>query len=116
MIPELTYSFYSEDYHGTLEEAQFTAALPKAKARLISITGEDIPERAEEPWLMAFCALIDREGGVDRAGLYSSERVGETTLTYSTAASNKTDLDAIKPYLTGTGLLWSGVPGGRLHP
>ncbi|WP_291289905.1 hypothetical protein [Enorma sp.] len=113
MAPKLTYEVYCDDYCGKMEEDDFDAALPSATARLVAIAGADIPERHEHAWLMALCALCDRAGGLPGpsgapAGV-KSETVGGTNVTYADAAAAGSDYDAALPWLSGTGLLYSGA-------
>lgn len=113
MAPKLTYEVYCDDYCGKMEEDDFDAVLPSATARLVAIAGADIPERHEHAWLMALCALCDRAGGLPGpsgapAGV-KSETVGGTSVTYADAAAAGSDYDAALPWLSGTGLLYSGA-------
>lgn len=109
MAPELTFAEYSGDlYRGTLGEAAFAAALPRARARLIGLTGADVPGEHAEAWKGALCAVVDRAAGVDAPGV-KSETVGSTSVTYDESRSGSTDLDAAAPWLAGTGLLYRGL-------
>ena len=86
--PEVTYGFYSGEHRGKLAEGAFEDALPLATARLVALTGDDVPERCEEAWSHALCALVDAcasVGGAHRG--VSSEHVGNTTLTYTAEAA-----------------------------
>lgn len=105
----LTYDFYTTVYHGELDSDAFTRSLAPATARLIALTGNEVPERVREAWLLALCALCDRVSGSDQRGYIKSETVGATSVTYSDACVNMTDYDAVRPYLAHTGLLWRGV-------
>ena len=42
MTPTLTYEIYRQT-HNKLQEDEFKAVLPAARARLVAITGRDIP-------------------------------------------------------------------------
>ena len=108
--PELTYTFYSQTHRGKLGQEAFADALPEAVARTTALTGEDIPERCEEKWLHACSAMADHVGGVGGAhrGI-SSEHVGGTTLTYTDETALESDLKVVAPWLTGTGLLYTGL-------
>ena len=107
--PELTYGFYRDDFHGTLDESGFTSALVLARAKLVSMTGEDIPEIYRTKWLCALSELVERVSGAESAGTIKSESVGSVSYTYADAVATKTDYDAVLPYLAGTGLLFRGV-------
>lgn len=107
--PELTYTFYSTTYGGTLDEEAYQAASSRAAARLTALVGTDIPDRVSDAYLMAACALVDRVAGADTSGTLKSETVGSTSFTYTDAVANATDLDAVRPYLANTGLLFRGV-------
>lgn len=109
MAPELTFADYAGDlYRGSLDEDAFMAALPKAHARLTELTGADVPAGHAKAWMGALCAMVDRVGGVDGQGV-KSETVGSTSVTYDESRSGSTDLDAVSPWLAGTGLLYRGL-------
>lgn len=109
MAPELTFEEYSGDlYRGRLEEDAFGAALPRARARLVELTGTEVPEAHERAWKGALCAVVDRVGGADEPGV-RSETVGSTSVTYDESRYSATDLDAVSPWLAGTGLLYRGL-------
>lgn len=106
MAPELTFADYAGDlYCGSLGEDAFTAALPKARARLTELTGADVPAEHAKAWMGALCAMVDRVGGQG----VKSETVGSTSVTYDESRSGSTDLDAVSPWLAGTGLLYRGL-------
>lgn len=108
--PELTYQFYADEHRGKLGEDALTDALPLATARLVAITGEDVPERCATKWLHALAALCDAlssAGGAHRG--VSSEHVGNTSLTYTAEAAQESDLAIVEPWLAGTGLLYAGI-------
>ena len=110
MTPELTYSWYQEVHKGTLGEDAFERALPLAIARLVAITGDEVPPRCEVPWLHALCALADADasvGGPHRG--VSSEHVGNTTISYTAEAAAESDYEVVRPWLAGTGLLYQGL-------
>lgn len=109
MAPELTFNEYAGDlYRGSLDEDAFAAALPRARARLTELTGADVPSEHAQAWKGALCAVVDRVGGVDGTGV-KSETVGSTSVTYDESRSGSTDLDAVSPWLAGTGLLYKGL-------
>lgn len=109
MAPELTFSEYSGAlYRGKLGEDAFNGALPSARARLVALTGADVPSEHEEAWKGALCAVVDRCGGVDEPGVVS-ETVGSTSVSYDESRYGATDLDAVEPWLVGTGLLYRGL-------
>ena len=110
MLPTLTHQDYAGDlYRGKLSEDAFYDALPAATARLVELTGTDVPTRYAEAWKRALCALVDRVGGLDGSGRVASETVGSTSITYADAVIGTTDYDAVVPYLSGTGLLYMGL-------
>lgn len=108
--PELTYAFYAETHRGALGEDALLDALPLATARLVALTGDDVPERCETAWLHALCALCDTQASVGGAhrGI-SSEHVGNTTLNYTAEAAEESDYAVALPWLAGTGLLYAGL-------
>jgi len=111
--PELTYATYSGDaYRGKLGGDAFADALPLARARLVAITGEDVPDRCSGAWLMALCAMVDHVTGTDGShdGL-KSQTIGGTSKTWTDAQAARGDTDAVAPWLTGTGLLYCGLCG-----
>lgn len=108
--PELTYAFYSETHRGGLGQDALADALPLATARLVALTGDEVPARCEVPWLHALCALCDAQaspGGAHRG--VSSEHVGNTTVAYTAEAAAEDDLAIVRPWLAGTGLLYRGL-------
>lgn len=114
--PELTYAFYADEHRGRLGEDALADALPLATARLVALTGDEVPERCETAWLHALCALCDAQasaGGAHRGVI--SEHVGNTTLTYTAEAAAESDHAIVLPWLAGTGLLYRGLCrcGGR---
>ena len=108
MAPEPTYADYRDKYRGRMEEGDFEAALPSARARLVAITGAEVPEGAAEAWSMALCAMCDHVAGADGSGL-KSETVGSTSYAYADARAGATGYDAVAPWLAGTGLLYRGA-------
>ena len=108
--PELTYDFYAEEHRGRLGEDALTDALPLATARLVALTGDDVPARCEAAWLHALAALCDASATVGGAHSgVTSEHVGNTTLTYTAEAAARSDLAIVEPWLAGTGLLYAGL-------
>lgn len=107
--PSLTYDFYRNTYKGSLGEGELDAPLVKAQALLVSMTGETIPEKFSEKWLLALCALCDRVAGKDTRGMVKSESVGSVSYTYTDAQASVSDLSCVYPFLAGTGLLWRGI-------
>lgn len=109
MVPELTYSFYRDTYHGALTEEVFRSSLVSATARLVAITGDDIPERSTNQWFFALSVIVERAAGKDTRGTVKSETVGATSITYTDTYSAMSDFDAVRPFLASTGLLFRGV-------
>lgn len=108
--PELTYAFYAEEHRGRLGEEALMRAVPEATARLVALTGTDVPERCESAWLHSLCALCDAQasvGGAHRG--VSSEHVGNTTFSYTAETAAESDLAIVEPWLAGTGLLYAGL-------
>ena len=115
--PQPTYEFYVNEHGGTAERGAFLAALPLAEARVRELTpsAHRVPARLRRAYLHAVCAMADRVSGVDARGRVSSETVGGTSVTYADAQGGGAfgDLDAVAPYLAGTGLLYRGIGGAR---
>ena len=119
--PEVTYGFYVATHRGQLVEDAFDDALPLATARLVALTGADVPERCSEAWRHACCALVDACASVGGAHSgVASEHVGNTTLTYTDEAAAESDVALVLPWLSGTGLLYAGLcpcpSGGCCRP
>jgi len=109
--PELTYADYADDaYRGKLGEVAFADALPVARARLVAMTGEDVPDRCSAAWCLALCAMVDHVTGADGShdGL-KSQTIGGTSKTWTDAQAASGDVDAVMPWLAGTGLLYCGL-------
>lgn len=107
--PEVAFEFYRGAHAGKMDEDDFAASLPEARARLLAITGDDVPERCADAWRHALCAIADRVGGQDESGRYKAVSAGSTSYTLSDSVAGAGDLDAVRPWLSGTGLLWRGV-------
>lgn len=107
--PSLTYDFYRNTYKGSLGEGELDAPLVKAQALLVSMTGEEVPEKYSDKWLLALCALCDRVAGKDTRGMVKSESVGSVSYTYTDTQASVSDLSCVYPFLVGTGLLWRGI-------
>lgn len=109
MTPTLTYEIYRQT-HNKLQEDEFKAVLPAARARLVAITGKDIPSIWELDWLAALSELCERVAGAGYAeeGI-KQETIGGTTKVYTEAKANQGDVDAVTPWLYGTGLLYCGL-------
>lgn len=114
--PRPTYEFYVNDHRGRAGRDEFLAALPAAAARMReAVPADRIPARHRRAYLHAVCAMADRVAGVDERGRVSSETVGGTSVTYADAQGGSAfgDIDAVAPYLAGTGLLYRGIGGAR---
>lgn len=109
--PELTYETYSgQSYRGKLGEDAFDDALPEARARLVAMTGDDVPDRCSTAWTMALCAMVDHVTGQDgRHDGLKSQTIGGTSKTWTDAEASSSDVDAVAPWLVGTGLLYAGL-------
>jgi hypothetical protein len=109
VIPTLTYEIYRQT-HNKLQEDEFKAALPAARARLVAITGKDIPSIWELDWLAALSELCEHMAGAgDTTQGVKQETIGGTTKVYTNSKANKGDVDAVAPWLYGTGLLYCGL-------
>lgn len=110
MLAAVDYNFYRDTFGGELDEQSYNAHAARALYRLEALVGRDIPEEAQDRWRMAFCALVDHIAGASR--VITSERVGDTTLTFAGGLGAMSDLDVVSPYLKGTGLVFQGLYGG----
>lgn len=109
MTPTLTYKIYSQTHH-KLQEDELLAVLPAARARLVAITGEDIPGIWELDWLAALSELCEHVAGAgDTTQGVKQETIGGTTKVYTDSKANKSDVDVVTPWLYGTGLLYCGL-------
>jgi len=107
-VPEVGFDYYEDTYLGTMSQDEFEHALPEARARLIDLTGDCVPDRCAEAWSCALCALCERVAGIDLRGVVASESVGSTMVSYSAAyleSKGNTDYDVVAPWLGRTGLL-----------
>lgn len=110
MTPEVTYEFYNDSHKGSMDEEAFDSALPEARARLVALTGTDIPQRAEVAWCHGLCALADKVGGEDMAGHgLTTYRVDSVSVSMTEGAASATDADCVAPWLHGTGMLYQGM-------
>lgn len=108
--PLPTYEFYRSEHKGALDQEAFERALPTASARARELAPRDVPDALSEAYMHAVCALADRAAGADERGRVSSETVGGTSVAYADAGEGGfTDMDAVKPWLAGTGLLYRGI-------
>ena len=98
--PELTYATYSGDaYRGKLGGDAFADALPLARARLVAITGEDVPDRCSGAWLMALCAMTDAAQQAATSTTTFEGSMGQ--LQASVVGLLTGGLDVVKPGITG---------------
>lgn len=95
---------------GSLEEAQYLAALPEATAYVDHLIWPNaVTPEAEGAYLAAVFAAIDMPPAVD-GELVTSERIGNTSVTYGSATERARARSAhVAKHLTGTGLLYRGL-------
>lgn len=112
------YGFYTDTYHGTLSEAEFTRASVFASAYIDELTlgatgdgsglDEDVLLRAR----LALCAVCDAHARQEaHAGIASATNDGysETYVTGDGDAAGRQLRSAASVYLAPTGLLYRGV-------
>ena len=112
------YKFYTETYHGKMEQADFDRLAVQASAFLDELTmgrtsgtlAADIEERAK----LAFCAVADAFLLNEQGGGIASETNDGVSVTYVNGVTNsKTDgrrlYEAAALFLGPTGLLYRGV-------
>ena len=113
-----TYADYTELYHGNriAGEEEFDRLAVRASAYLNYLTYRRAAryEDTEHRLALACCAVAERmQDAEQRDGFIASEKVGDHSVEYR-AGSLETDAAAFyaaaRMYLTGTGLLYSGVP------
>lgn len=112
------YSFYTDTFRGTAEEADFNRLAVKASAYLDRVTFDRITDSLPTGTLirvrLALCELVDALQLNERGGGVASESNDGVSITYVTGVGTaKTEdqrlYDAVALYLGGTGLLYRGV-------
>ena len=119
----ISYSFYTDTYHGTLiPEADFPFYIGKADARLEGLTwgrcfSEDLPAAVQTRVSLAECAIADTLFSFDTvsaalaaAVMVDEEKVGSQSVKYNDASSTAQALadqvhSIAAAYLLTTGLL-----------
>ena len=110
----VTYEFYTLDYHGKLLEAEFDRLAVRAGGYLDALTmgrvnHPDLPAPVAEKAKLALCACVDELAEIE-AGPVASESNDGVSVTFS--RSNTTDEQrlyrAAADFLTPTGLLYRG--------
>lgn len=112
------FAYYSEEYGGTMLEADFKRLSRQASAFLDKVTFNRIavgqPEAVMERVKAACCAVADAYLLNEQGGGVASETNDGVSVTYVSGVSNaKTDnqrlREAASLYLAHTGLLYRGV-------
>lgn len=112
------YAYYSQEYGGTMPEADFKRLSRQASAFLDMVTFDRIasgqPEKVMEKVKAACCAVADAYLLNEQGGGVASETNDGVSVTYVAGVSNaKTDdqrlQEAAVLYLAHTGLLYRGV-------
>lgn len=101
---EPDYEFYTNQYHGTMDEVAFMAALSDALAEVSYAVwpGADIGS-FEHRVKMSVCSVVDAIGNPEkRRTSYTAGKVGET---YGDAGFSLTVEAGIRRWLSGTGIL-----------
>lgn len=107
------YIFYTGN-GGTLTEESFLAALPRATATVDAfIWPKTVSEGTGDAYRRAVCAVCDSD---PVEGLVASESVGDAQISYNSpnvlamAGISANPIERlIRPYLTGTDLLYRGL-------
>ena len=122
MLPEVTYTFYSEDYSGALSEPDFDRSLSPAVAQVRYIIGFNVPsnERQIEAYKRAVCAAVDvdyalgQTGGV--GGDLASLSIGSFSASAADGSADNSEISydremarVIRHELVATGLLYQGI-------
>lgn len=110
------YTYYKEEYLGTLAEDVFLRLARKATAFLNLVTGGNITEEDAEldEIKEACCGLVDIYDKFEKGGDVSSETNDGISVSYTIGSSTvKTEAqqlyDVVELYLGNTGLLYRGV-------
>ena len=107
------YSFYTEEYGGTLPEAVFNKNVNRASAYVDYVTmgrAKAALDKFGEEIKLATCAVLEEQVATEHGEL-SSQTVGPWTKVYS-ASGKTTDQklnDAAEHYLLFTGLMYRGA-------
>ena len=113
--PTVTYSFYANQYGGSLDEGGFDAALPHAVAYVRHRIWPNRPARAIRAWRMAVCAAVDVNaayGATGGAGALASVTTGTVSMGFGGQGGSTWEADmarTVDARLAGTGLLFMGL-------
>lgn len=101
---EPDYQFYTDKYHGTMDEVTFMAALSDALAEVsYAVWPEADLGPYEQRVKMAVCAVADAIGNLEkRRTSYTASKVSES---YGDAGFSLTAEAGIRRWLAGTGIL-----------
>lgn len=104
---EPDHAYYSDEYRGPLESAEFYSALPDAIAEVSAAVwpGADLAA-IEDRVKMAVCAVVDAIGNVESR--VTSYKAGDVSQSYGSAGFSLTSEAAIRRWLGGTGSLKRG--------
>ena len=101
---EPKYQFYVDEYHGTMDEASFMAALSDAVAEVSYAVwpGADLGPH-EQRVKMAVCSVADAVSNPERRR--TSYTAGKVSESYGDAGFSLTAEAGIRRWLSGTGIL-----------
>lgn len=110
------YTFYMNDYGGTLTEAAFSRLSALAAAHINKITHNRAKTATEadlEAVKMAMCAVVDELDKQERGGIVTSESNDGISRSYAVGSVIRSEAQRIynvaEVYLSGTNLLFAGV-------
>ena len=110
------YTFYMNDYGGTLTEAEFSRLSVLATAHINKITNNRAKTAIEielEAVKMAVCAIVDELDKQEHGGIVTSESNDGISRSYAVGSvirsSSQRIYAAAEVYLVGTNLLFAGV-------
>lgn len=110
------YAFYSDEYKGTISEADFTRLSVLATAHINRITNGKAKTATEQDLdavKLAECAIIDELERQEHGGIVTSESNDGVSRSYATSAVVKSASQRIyavaEIFLSGTNLLYVGV-------
>jgi hypothetical protein len=110
------YTYYYNDYGGTLTEAAFSRLSVLANAHINKIThnrAKTATGAELEAVKMAMCAVVDELDKQERGGIITSESNDGISRSYAVSSvvrsASQRIYDAAEVYLCGTNLLFAGV-------
>lgn len=120
MTAYMDFTYYTETYLGSVVSLSDFPALAERASRQVNlitfgrtdpIITANLDLATIEKIKMATCAVVDKQAEIrSSGGLVTSERVGNVSVTYASAPSERALLvGAVLPYLADTGLLYAGV-------